>query len=96
MTGRIKTLHPDPSKSGVSMEQAKYEKIRAAIVQVLQTHEHLNFTELTHQVTQLLDGKFTGSIGWYTVSVKLDLEARGLIERIPKTRPEQLRLVKTD
>ncbi len=35
-----------------------------------------------------------GSIGWYTTTVKLDLEARGLIERIEGSKPQRLRRVK--
>jgi hypothetical protein len=36
--------------------------------------------------------EFRGSIGWYTTIVKLDLEARRLIERIPDKKPQHLRL----
>jgi hypothetical protein len=32
-----------------------------------------------------------GSIGWYTTCVKLDLEARGVIERIQGVSPQRLR-----
>jgi len=35
-----------------------------------------------------------GSISSYTTTDKLDLEARGLIERIPGSRPQVLRLVR--
>jgi len=35
--------------------------------------------------------EFRGSIGWYTPKVKLDLEARGPIERIPDKKPQHLR-----
>jgi Family of unknown function (DUF6958) len=34
-----------------------------------------------------------GSVGWYTTSVNLDLEARGLIERVPGAQPQRLRRV---
>ena len=33
-----------------------------------------------------------GSISWYVTTVKLDLEARGLIERVPRSRPQRLRM----
>jgi len=39
-----------------------------------------------------LSEEFDGKVVWYIVSVKLDLEARGIIERIPKTSPHQIRL----
>ena len=38
--------------------------------------------------------KFDGSISWYVTTIKLDLEARGIIERIPKKRPQTLKLNK--
>ncbi len=39
-----------------------------------------------------LPGDFEGSVGWYATTVKLDLEARGLIERMPGESPQVLRL----
>jgi len=32
-----------------------------------------------------------GSTGWYTTTVKLDLEAKGEIERVPGSTPQRLR-----
>jgi len=39
-----------------------------------------------------LQSSFDGSISWYVTTVKLDAEARGLIQRVPKSRPQRLRL----
>lgn len=32
-----------------------------------------------------------GKAGWWVMAVKLDLEARGLIERVPKSKPQHVR-----
>jgi hypothetical protein len=39
-----------------------------------------------------VSGNFDGAVGWYTTTVKLDLEARGVIQRIPKSSPQRLRM----
>ena len=39
-----------------------------------------------------LDGSFDGSIPWCVTTVKLDLEARRVIERVPSASPQRLRL----
>ena len=90
---RILTKHPQ-GKSGVNIEKAKYDAVRAAIVGALRG-EQLSFSQMRDKVaTQLSPGSFDGSISWYTECVKLDLEARGVIERVPNTRPQKLRLLK--
>ncbi len=90
MQEKILTRHPE-GKEGVNIERAKYDDIREAILKILAEHPGLTFTELTENVDQKLNN-FQGSIPWYVTTVKLDLEARGLIERIPKSSPQRLRL----
>ena len=48
---------------------------------------------MTEEVGRRLGDVFDGSVSWYVVSVKLDLEARGVLERIDGRSPQQLRLV---
>jgi len=85
MEDRIKTQHPQ-GKQGVNIEKNKYEQVKAAILAALDG-KSLTHTELTNQVSEKLRGNFDGSIGWYTETVKLDLEARRLIERDTSLSP---------
>ena len=50
----------------------------------------ITFGELVADVRCELADRFDGSVTWYVTTVKLDLEARGVIERIPKSRPQRI------
>ena len=52
----------------------------------------LSHSELFDDVNRKLKGKFDGDISWYAETVKLDLEARKVIERIG-SRPQKYRLI---
>ena len=97
MDERIQTLNPDANKKGVNISRAKYEQMRAAVLAALEEQEEpQTFYGLLDRVKKLLGDSFEGSISWYYTSVKLDLEARGEIERIPGTSPQQIRHRKRD
>jgi hypothetical protein len=91
MSERIKTLHPK-GKQGVSISKEKYETVREAILRILRDRGEISFQELTPAVENHIGGHFDGSVPWYTVTIKLDLEARGIIERLPGTSPQVLRM----
>lgn len=93
---KILSLHPDPGKTGVNIDKGKYEFVRQAILDELQKSRELTYQELNKRLKAKLSGNFDGSIPWYVVTVKLDLEARGLIARIPGSRPQMLRLSTKD
>ena len=84
MEDKIQTLHPK-GKNGVRIDKAKYETMRAAILEVL-AEGPCAFTPMTERIAQKLEGSFSGSISWYAVTVKQDLEARGIVRQIPKTK----------
>ena len=92
MEDKILTLHPQ-GKSGVNISRAKYDAISRAIQDSLRANQTMAFKELTEEVRRRLEGSFEGSISWYVTTVKLDLEARDVIERIPNSTPQRLRLV---
>lgn len=91
---KILTLHPEEGKSGVNISKQKYDVIRSAILKALEKEDDPTFRELGDAVEKQLEGNFDGSISWYYTTVKLDLEARGVIERIEGSRPQRIRLVK--
>ncbi len=91
MSERMLTLHP-AGKTGVNISRDKYDRVRAAILAAVRERGTLPFGELAGRVGETLGDGFDGSIGWYTTTVKLDLEARGEIERVPHVSPQQLRL----
>lgn len=88
---RILTLHPD-GKQGVNIEREKYDLIRCNILSILENDKQTTFKDLGSELKERIGKDFKGSVSWYYTTVKLDLEARGEIERIPGTKPQMLRL----
>ncbi len=86
---KILTKHP-LGKSGKNIDRQKYETLKKAIVSTLENKE-LTHTELFTRLNKSLKGKFSGNISWYAETVKLDLEARKIIERT-SAKPQKYRL----
>lgn len=86
---KIQTLHPQ-GKSGRQIDKEKYETMKQAIFSVLRGKE-LTHNELFELLEKHLKGEFTGNISWYAETLKLDLEARKVIERTPD-KPQKYRL----
>jgi hypothetical protein len=91
MKDTIRTLHPE-KKQGVNISKEKYEIIRTAILSALHKQKEISFMNLSRAVEKEVNGSFEGSVTWYVTTVKLDLEARGMIKRVPNSRPQLLRL----
>ena len=93
MDARFPAFHPNPARQGVSIEKTKYDLMRDAILDVLKVRGPTTFMKLNMAVEEKLKGRFEGSVPWYFVTVKLDLEARGEIRRVPKSKPQMIELV---
>ena len=91
MKDMIRTLHPE-KKQGVNISREKYEIICEAILSILQTEKEMTFMNLSRAVEKQVNGNFEGSVTWYVTTVKLDLEARGQLKRVPNSRPQLVRL----
>jgi hypothetical protein len=86
---KILTKHPH-GKTGRNISVRNYQTMKSAILKVLGKKE-LTHTELMNQVNKNLKGKFENNISWYAETVKLDLEARKVIERT-SSKPQKYRV----
>jgi hypothetical protein len=60
-----------------------YEPVKAAIIKSLKGSKGKTFSELTDDVVKTIRKQlpdFRKSIPWYTISIRLDLETRGIVE----------------
>ena len=86
---KIQTLHPQAGKTNKNILLSKYNFIRQTILNIL-TGKELTHTELMEELYNRVKDNFEGGVQWYGETIKLDLEARNLIERT-KTKPEKYR-----
>ena len=86
---KILTKHP-LGKSGKNISRQKYEALKDTILSALKNRE-LTHTELFNELNKRLKSKFAGNVSWYGETVKLDLEARKIIERT-SSKPQKYRL----
>jgi hypothetical protein len=75
---KILTRHPE-GKRGINISKAKYDAVKAAILECLRNKE-LTHDDLTKCVSGKLTGRFSGSIPWYAEVVKLDLKREILLK----------------
>jgi hypothetical protein len=82
---KIQTLHPEAGKQNKLIAIEKYEVIKSAILKLL-GNGSLTHSQLMQAIHDEVHTYFSGNAHWYGETVKLDLEARGLIKR-DKAKP---------
>ena len=85
---------PTPGKLPTRIDRWKYDVVRAAILEAIPRGprgvEFRQLSGLVHERIPTRDRERLGSVPWYVSTVKLDLEVRGEIERLPGSRPQRL------
>lgn len=88
---------PTPGKQPTRIDRWKYDLVHSAILAVIPPNDQgVEFRELPALVEQHISAgelEKLGSVSWYTTSVKLDMEVKGEIERVPGSKPQRLRFV---
>lgn len=90
------TTHPRTG-SQFNIDAEIYTSFKAAILQSLRGSKGKTFTELTGDVVKTIKKKMPGfekSIPWYTISIRLDLETKGIVETFTEKGKKLNRLVK--
>jgi len=89
---KIQTLHPLAGKTNKCISATKYMFIKDALLSILKDDE-LTHREWMEKLYDRVKDDFEGGVQWYGETVKLDLEARRIIERTGKN-PERYRMVR--
>ena len=95
METRIQLKHPQ-GKKPISMSKDKYDLLKPVVLKHLRAKGKATFTEISAAIAKdfRTNGtKFKGSLPWHLEWVKLDLEARKIIKRVPNTTPQEYMIV---
>ena len=94
---RITCHIPTPGKKPTRIHRWKYDLLRGIILDILAgSPDGVQFRSLPSLIEERLTPEqraSLGSVSWYTTTVKLDMEVKGDIERVPRATPQLLRLV---
>lgn len=99
-TDRIECRTPTPGKKPTRIDRWKFDALRRAILEVVPaTGGGTLFTELPELIEAALapdERANLGSLLWYLTTVKLELEVRGELRRVPNAVPQRLIRVVSD
>ena len=96
MNDKVQLKHPQ-GKKPISMSKEKYTLLKPAVLKYLRTKGDATFSEISSAIQKDFKAKgqaFEGSLLWHLEWVKLDLEARKVIRRVPKTSPQAYVIVR--
>ena len=88
----IQTLHPQAGKTNKKISLVKYNTIKDQLLKILKK-KALTHTDLMEALYENVKDSFEGGVQWYGETVKLDLEARGIIERTSE-KPQKYQVKK--
>lgn len=72
----------------------QYETMRNFIISVMTKENEIPFNKLLEKANQNFTTEFSGSVAWCLLTVKLDLEARGIITNTFNLQHKRLQLLK--
>ena len=98
MDQKIQLTHP-AGKKAVSIDKGKYDALKKAIMNYLNTKGESTHAEILQAINEDFKKnktRFEGSVNWHLEWVKLDLEARKEIKRGSKKSPIKFTIASRD
>lgn len=95
MNHKVQLKHPD-GKKAIAMPKERYDLLKPAVLKLLRSRESATFNEISAAIVEDFARRktvFKGSIPWHLEWVKLDLEARKFIKRVPGTSPQKYEII---
>ena len=93
---RVVCETPTPGKKPTRIHKWKYDLVRGIILDILSDSaggvEFRSLLSLMGARIGAEDKANLGSVSWYATTVKLDMEVKGDIVRVPGAKPQRLRL----
>lgn len=86
----IMSSHSNSVYNGMDVE--KYEIIKNHIIAALRDQQGITNLELHNRIHEQLGGIFDGPLSLYISTVKLDLEAQGILEINRKSKSQKISL----
>lgn len=94
----VELLNANTGRAGGRLPKRRYDAMRTALLKAVpRTERGMAYKELNARVLPLLPKWWRDegwSVSWHVATVKLDLQARGLIENVPGVRPMHVRRTK--
>ena len=81
-TQKVECLNPTTG-GRMNIDKTIYDQVSKAIYHTLKTGKALTYTQIVEGVNDCFKKqktKFDGSVEWYTVTVKHDMHARGILK----------------
>ena len=93
---RVVCETPTSGKKTTRIHKWKYDLLRGIILDILSDSadgvEFRSLPSLMEARISAEDKANLGSVSWYATTVKLDMEVKGDIVRVPGAKPQRLRL----
>lgn len=86
------TEHPNGEPT-YTIPEASYQLVRNTIIDMLRGQTSVPLQAIIDEVEAQSAAELDKSARWYVTTVKMDLEARGVIERVDGVSPQELRLI---
>lgn len=81
----VRTHRPD-GRPGVILLKQEYDFLCSFILSTIEKSDSITLNDLLEKAHAALDGKWSGDLSWKILQVKMDLEARHLLEVMVATR----------